>query len=62
MDSFFDALWWSAATITTVGYGDIYPVTAAGRIIAVFTMVVGVSTLAVVTARIAQFLISVEKA
>jgi voltage-gated potassium channel len=55
--SFFDALWWSAATITTVGYGDIYPVTAAGRIIAVFTMVIGVSTLAVVTARIAQFLI-----
>ena len=56
--SFFDALWWSAATITTVGYGDIYPVTAVGRIIAVFTMIVGISTLAVVTARIAQFLIS----
>lgn len=54
--SFFDALWWSAATITTVGYGDIYPVTSAGRVIAVFTMVVGVSTLATVTARIAQFL------
>lgn len=57
ISSFFDALWWSAATITTVGYGDIYPVTPAGRIIAVFTMVVGISTLAVVTARIAQFLI-----
>ena len=57
INSFFDALWWSAATITTVGYGDIYPVTAAGRIIAVFTMIVGVSTLAVVTARIAQFLL-----
>jgi len=56
--SFFDALWWSAATITTVGYGDIYPITTAGRIIAVFTMVVGISTLAVVTARIAQFLIA----
>lgn len=56
INSFFDALWWSAATITTVGYGDIYPVTAAGRLIAVFTMVVGVSTLATVTARIAQFL------
>lgn len=55
--SFFDALWWSASTITTVGYGDIYPITTAGRIIAVFTMVVGISTLAVVTARIAQFLI-----
>lgn len=61
IQSFFDALWWSAATITTVGYGDIYPVTAAGRVIAVFTMVVGISTLAVVTARIAQFLISNDK-
>ena len=59
--SFFDALWWAAATITTVGYGDIYPVTAAGRIIAVFTMLIGISTLAVVTARIAQFLISSEE-
>jgi len=58
INSFFDSLWWSAATITTVGYGDIYPVTATGRIIAVFTMVVGISTLAVVTARIAQFLIA----
>jgi voltage-gated potassium channel len=56
--SFFDALWWSGATITTVGYGDIYPITAAGRVIAIFTMLVGISTLAVVTARIAQFLIT----
>jgi voltage-gated potassium channel len=61
IQSFFDALWWSAATVTTVGYGDIYPVTAVGRVIAVFTMVVGISTLAVVTARIAQFLISADK-
>jgi voltage-gated potassium channel len=57
IDSFFDALWWSASTITTVGYGDIYPVTAVGRLIAIFTMLVGISTLAVVTARIAKFLI-----
>lgn len=61
VNSFFDALWWSAATITTVGYGDIYPVTAAGRIIAVFTMIVGISTLAIVTARIAQFLLSSDE-
>jgi voltage-gated potassium channel len=59
-DSFFDALWWSACTITTVGYGDIYPATPAGRVVAVLTMIVGVSTLAVVTARIAQFLLSTE--
>ena len=55
--SFFDALWWSLATITTVGYGDIYPVTTAGRIIGGFTMIVGISTFALVTAKIAQFLV-----
>jgi voltage-gated potassium channel len=57
VESFFDALWWSASTITTVGYGDIYPVTAIGRLVALFTMLIGVSTLAIVTARIAKFLI-----
>lgn len=60
IDSFFDALWWSIATITTVGYGDIYPVTGAGRVIAAFTMIVGIASLSVVTARIAAFLISNE--
>ena len=55
--SFFDALWWSLSTITTVGYGDIYPVTAAGRIIGGFTMIVGISTFALVTAKVAQFLV-----
>ena len=58
VNSFFDALWWSASTISTVGYGDVFPVTAAGRFIAIFTMVVGISTFAVITARIAQFFIS----
>lgn len=56
--SFFDAMWWSAATITTVGYGDIFPITAAGRLVGVATMIVGISTFALVTARIAQFLIN----
>jgi voltage-gated potassium channel len=58
IDSFGDALWWSATTISTVGYGDIYPVTVIGRVIAVFTMIVGVSTFGVVTASIARFLLS----
>jgi len=57
LHSFFDALWWSSATITTVGYGDVYPVTAAGRIIGVFTMVVGISTFAIITAKVAEFLV-----
>jgi voltage-gated potassium channel len=56
--SFFDALWWSASTISTVGYGDVYPITTAGRVIAVFTMIIGISTFALVTAKIAQVLMS----
>lgn len=57
INSFGDALWWSASTISTVGYGDIYPVTQVGRIIAVLTMIVGVSTFGVLTAKIASTLI-----
>lgn len=48
-----DALWWAATTITTVGYGDHYPVTAGGRIVAVTLMVIGIGLLGVVTASVA---------
>jgi voltage-gated potassium channel len=37
-----DALWWAVVTISTVGYGDFYPVTIVGRIIAVFVMLSGI--------------------
>lgn len=57
LHSFFDALWWSSATITTVGYGDVFPITAAGRVVGVLTMGVGISAFAVVTAKIAEFLV-----
>jgi voltage-gated potassium channel len=59
--SFGDALWWSATTISTVGYGDVYPITIGGRIIAVFTMIVGVSTFGVLTASIARSLLGGSK-
>jgi voltage-gated potassium channel len=55
--SFYDALWWSLGTITTAGSGEFYPVTAAGRIVGGFTMIVGISTFAVVTAKVAEFLV-----
>jgi voltage-gated potassium channel len=49
-----DALWWSFVTVTTVGYGDFYPVTAGGRITACFIMATGFLTLAVITAQVAS--------
>jgi len=49
-----DALWWSFVTVTTVGYGDFYPVTTGGRITACFIMGTGLLTLAVVTAQVAS--------
>ena len=49
-----NALWWSFVTVTTVGYGDFYPVTTPGRVTACFIMGTGLLTLAVVTAQVAS--------
>lgn len=55
--SFADALWWAVTTTTTVGYGDVYPKTGAGRIIAVVLMLVGIGLIGVFTATIASFFV-----
>lgn len=55
--SFGDALWWAATTVSTVGYGDRYPVTFEGRCIAVGLMVGGVALIGAVTASFASWLI-----
>ena len=49
-----DAVWWSFVTVTTVGYGDFYPVTTGGRVTACCIMGTGLLTLAVVTAQVAS--------
>ncbi len=41
-----DAMWWAIATLTTVGYGDVVPITALGRIVAAFTMILGLGLFA----------------
>ena len=52
-----DALWWATTTVTTVGYGDRYPVTTTGRFIAVALMVVGIGTVGAVTAAVAAWMV-----
>lgn len=55
--SFGDALWWSVVTITTVGYGDYYPITGFGRGIAVVLMICGLGLLGTVTATLASWFV-----
>jgi voltage-gated potassium channel len=48
------SVWWAVTTVSTVGYGDYYPVTAGGQVVASFIMAIGILTLAVVTAQVAS--------
>ena len=52
-----DALWWAIVTVTTVGYGDRYPVTEGGRIVAVILMLVGIGLIGTLTATVASVFI-----
>jgi voltage-gated potassium channel len=55
--NFPDALWWAIVTVTTVGYGDRYPVTEGGRVVAVVLMLVGIGLIGVLTATVASVFI-----
>lgn len=55
---FWDALWWSVVTATTVGYGDLSPVDPVGRVIAGVLMLVGIGTIGMLTGSIATYFIS----
>ncbi|WP_405630918.1 potassium channel family protein [Streptomyces sp. NBC_00016] len=59
MKTFGDALWWTCETLTTVGYGDVTPVTTGGRLIAVGMMACGLALLGAVTGSFSSWLIQV---
>ncbi|HWN31345.1 MAG TPA: ion channel [Pseudonocardia sp.] len=56
--TFGDAIWWTLATIATVGYGDLYPVTTEGRIVAGTLMIAGIALLGVITGSFASWFVA----
>jgi voltage-gated potassium channel len=54
--SMFDGLWWAVATLTTVGYGDSYPITAGGKLFTFFMLIIGLGIIAVPTGMVASAL------
>lgn len=57
LTTFGDAIWWACTTMTTVGYGDHYPITAEGRLVGVLLMIGGIALLGTVTATLASWLV-----
>lgn len=55
-----DGLWWAITTVTTVGYGDRFPITSEGRLLAVVLMVTGISLLGVITASAAAWFVKMS--
>jgi voltage-gated potassium channel len=60
-ESFGDALWWAATTVTTIGYGDVVPATDGGRVIAVFVMFTSVATVSLTTAVITAAFVAYQQ-
>jgi len=53
-----DAVWWACTTVTTVGYGDHFPISGEGRLVAVALMLVGIGLVGTVTASVAAWMLA----
>ncbi|MBP2030014.1 voltage-gated potassium channel [Methanohalophilus levihalophilus] len=53
----YEGIWWALTTVTTVGYGDLYPESVEGRILAFFVMLIGIGFVSVLTANIAAYFV-----
>ena len=60
-NSLWDGIWWAVVTVTTVGYGDLYPKSVAGRLVGMGLMFVGIAFLSLLTAAIASRFVREEK-
>jgi voltage-gated potassium channel len=59
--SIFDSMWWAVATLTTVGYGDVYPITVGGKIFTTFMLLVGLGIVGIPAGIVAAALTEVNK-
>jgi voltage-gated potassium channel len=59
--NFGDGIWWAVTTVTTVGYGDRFPVSTEGRILAVLLMLTGISLVGVITASVASWFVQMSQ-
>ena len=59
--NFGDGIWWAVTTVTTVGYGDRFPVSTEGRLLAVLLMIAGISLVGVITASVASWFVRLSQ-
>lgn len=58
LEAFSEAVWWAVVTVTTVGYGDITPITRIGRLVAVMLMVTGIGTIGMLASQVSAAIIA----